>query len=827
MKLSRLLPPAVLLVLACAYFFNVLDGSSLLTERDLSVFFIPPRLLWTSILSAGEFPLWNPFSFCGHPLFATLQPGILYPPNILLLILPFDIGFNLVIVLHYFLAGLFTLLLLKEVGATRSGQMAGALTFMLSGYLFSVHNVLSTLLSVTWVPLAIFLYLRALRRGSFRYAAATAVVMAVMFTGGGIEVLLATFGLFALITIWPGLFDFDTDRFGSGIGMVTATPNGRQRVTVRVKLFIAACVLFVLISAVQLLPFAELASLSTRSGGLSYFEATTWSFDFKDFIQFFIPDLYGYGTSSEKYWANQSWLKTVYIGTLPLLLSLFFLLRYRARTLLFIFVGVLFFMLAMGRNSLIYPYLFEYLPFFGKIRYPVKFLFIPSVFLAIGAGLGLDAVMASMVEKRRMRYVPVLLLIIATVAALFFGYLSFNHADIMASLTERGFDYPEYNYAGINLFNLKRLLVFFIISALGLFAGFRSARFRAVLPLFIIILLSVDLFFAHNNYYGSTPAEQYHAPGTVIKSIKKDESLFRVFVTPKTLKEGALMPVAPLEEGGTPTISMDGERLAKEKLEGYNLEHGIYAIGGVNVMKRQLFAELYETVAKGAAIDSTNLLSLMNVKYVVSTPPIESDEFRLVHVVGMNEEPSPGEDQESGVYEDADVYEETETVKIYENLSNVPRYYLVEEFAIVPEHDKRLRIIASKDFTSSMVLLEENPWSDGYKAAMTTVASEPSVEVIDQSANSVELKVSATVPSILVTSDSWYPGWKVYVDGQKRPLLRANHAFKAVALSDGTHRVRFVFAPKSFYLGAVVSTVTLLGLLFLFFYRRNNRKGFQ
>ncbi|MBE9527864.1 MAG: YfhO family protein [Proteobacteria bacterium] len=731
--------------------------------------------------------------------------------------LPFDLGFNLVIVLHYFLAGLFTLLLLKEVGATRSGQMAGALTFMLSGYLFSVHNVLSTLLSVTWVPLALFLFLRALRRGSAKYAALTVMVMAVMFTGGGIEVLLGTFGLLGLITIWPSIFDFDPRR------MVMQEASERHYSgAVRILLFIFVAVLFLLLSAVQLLPFAELASLSTRSGGLSYFEATTWSFDLKDFIQFFIPDLYGYGASSEKYWANQSWLKTVYIGTLPLLLSLFFFLRYRARTLLFIFVGILFFMLAMGNNSLIYPYLFEYMPFFAKIRYPVKFLFVPSVFLAIATGLGLDVIYTSMAQKRGLRGAPVLLLVIATAAALLFGYLSYYDADIMGTLAERGYDYPEYNYAGINLFNLKRLLVFFIISALGLFTAYRSFRLRPLLPLFIIIVLGIDLFFAHNNYYGTTPSKQYHTPGTVIKSIKEDESLFRVFVTPKTLKEGALMPVAALTEGGTPTISMDGERLAKEKLEGYNLEHGIYGIGGVNVMKRQLFAELYETVAKGAAIDSTNLLSLMNVKYVVSTPAIESDEFKLVYVVGMNEGQEPVADKEAGLYE------ETETVKIYENLSSIDRYYLVEDFAIVPEHDTRLEIMASKDFTpSSMALLEVNPWSDGFDGAPTTTATEPSIEILELRANSVELKVSATAPSILVTSESWYPGWKVYVDGVSRPLLRANHAFKAVALGDGTHRVRFVFAPTSFYAGAIVSSITLAGLVFIAFYRRKRgeRRG--
>ncbi len=826
--MSRLLSPVYLLLLACAYFYTVLDGNLLLTERDLAVFFIPPRILWTGILGGGEFPLWNPLSYCGHPLLATLQPGIFYPVNLLLLILPFDLGFNWIIVLHYFLAGLFMLLLLKELGVTRSGRLAGAITFMLCGYLFSVHNVLSTLLSVTWVPLALFFYLKALRSGSFRQAAYTGIVMVIIFTGGGIEVLLGTFGLLLITTLLPGLFDFSSGPEGgysSGSG-----GTFRHNRSYYFMLFLSTALLFVLLSAVQLLPFLELASQSTRSGGLSYFEATTWSFDLKDFLQFLIPDLYGYGATSEKYWANQSWLKTVYTGTLPLILALFFFLRFRGRTLLFLFVAIIFFMLALGKNSLIYPYLYEYMPFFSKIRYPVKFLFVPSIFLAIAAGLGLDSIKELLTQRALPKRMLQLLLFFVTLTALFFGYLSFFQTDMLGWLVSSGYDFPEYNYAGINLFNTKRLLFFIIIELLGLYAAFRVVRLRPLLPFFFILVLSIDLFFAHNNYYGSTPSAEYHSPGEVIQLLKRDESLFRVFVTPKTLKEGALMPVVStpgIVNGSRATEgqSMSGEMLAKEKLEGYNLEHGIYDISGVNVMKRVSFAELYELMAAGTAIDSTNLLSMMNVKYVVSTPLIESDEFKLLHVVGMEKGAEPGE------------YEEAETVKVYENLKKLPRFYLVEDFSIVEGLSERLSILFSKNFLpSESVVLEENPWSSGTEStfydadAMPEGAVEapevkvPEVKVTVMRANSIELDVTADVPSILVTSESWYPGWKVYVDGKREKVLKANHAFRAVAVRDGKHTVRFVYSPITFTLGAIVSGVTLFGLLVCLFYINGRRR---
>ena len=174
-----------------------------MTERDLSVFFIPPRILWVDAIRGGVFPLWNPYYYSGIPLLAALQPGVFYPPNILLLILPFDLAFNWIIIIHFFLSGVFTFLLLRELGASIVGALIGALIFMLGGYMISVHNLLSTLLSVTWVPLAIFLYLRIIKRNSLVYVVSLGIILAIMFTGGGIEVVYGTLGLLLFLALLP------------------------------------------------------------------------------------------------------------------------------------------------------------------------------------------------------------------------------------------------------------------------------------------------------------------------------------------------------------------------------------------------------------------------------------------------------------------------------------------------------------------------------------------------------------------------------------------------------------------------------------------------
>ena len=62
---------------------------------------------------------------------------------------------------------------------------------------------------------------------------------------------------------------------------------------------------------------------------------------------------------------------------------------------------------------------------------------------------------------------------------------------------------------------------------------------------------------------------------------------------------------------------------------------------------------------------------------------------------------------------------------------------------------------------------------------------------------------------LLVVSDTWYPGWRARVDGETARILRADHAFRALALTAGAHRVELAYAPLSFRLGAALSALGL------------------
>jgi uncharacterized membrane protein YfhO len=73
--------------------------------------------------------------------------------------------------------------------------------------------------------------------------------------------------------------------------------------------------------------------------------------------------------------------------------------------------------------------------------------------------------------------------------------------------------------------------------------------------------------------------------------------------------------------------------------------------------------------------------------------------------------------------------------------------------------------------------------------------------------------VEAPAPGLLVVMDPWFPGWHAEVDGQPAPLLRADYAFMAIPVPEGTHRVvlRYVPATLGMGLACVLSVLTGIG----------------
>nr|MBA3767870.1 YfhO family protein [Acidobacteriota bacterium] len=161
--------------------------------------------------------------------------------------------------------------------------------------------------------------------------------------------------------------------------------------------------------------------------------------------------------------------------------------------------------------------------------------------------------------------------------------------------------------------------------------------------------------------------------------------------------------------------------------------------------------------------------------------------------------------------------DETDKIRLYENLRAMPRVWLAHDFAVV-KPEEALQIIKSsklpdeRDFDPARTALVEEPLS----VASQEIDPNASAEVVSLSDTTMEVRTSSISPSILLTSDPYYPGWGVSIDGQRAHLFRADYAIRGVWLPAGQHVVRFEFSPRSFYYGAVISALSLLALVVIF-----------
>jgi len=117
---------------------------------------------------------------------------------------------------------------------------------------------------------------------------------------------------------------------------------------------------------------------------------------------------------------------------------------------------------------------------------------------------------------------------------------------------------------------------------------------------------------------------------------------------------------------------------------------------------------------------------------------------------------------------------------------------------------------------SKIVVLEENIGLNNSNYDSTTVGK---VNVTDFINNGLSCKVRTPKAGVLVFSEIWYPDWKVYIDGVKSKLLKANYSFCAVEVPKGNHKVELKYESDKFitglYLMLAAITLSILGLILL------------
>jgi hypothetical protein len=151
---------------------------------------------------------------------------------------------------------------------------------------------------------------------------------------------------------------------------------------------------------------------------------------------------------------------------------------------------------------------------------------------------------------------------------------------------------------------------------------------------------------------------------------------------------------------------------------------------------------------------------------------------------------------------------------VFENPHALARAYRVPGALPAPTRlGGALRGMLGKSFDPSQhVLLESPPKRLLRSAAMKLRDPRASVSIEHYGEESVVLRTNGARPGVVVLTDAWYPGWLATLDGEPVPLLRANVAFRGVAVPAGEHVVEMHYRPASQRHGLWLAFIAAVGL---------------
>ncbi len=144
---------------------------SILTHEDSADQTYPWAQYIARTLHQGSFPFWDSYTDAGRPFAGEMQPGIFYPPNLLLGLVPLNpnglIPVSVIegfLILHCIIASFLFYLLGRHLGLRPFSSCVAAVIFAYSGSIgMRVVSAASLFYASVWVPAVFLFYAKSLQ----------------------------------------------------------------------------------------------------------------------------------------------------------------------------------------------------------------------------------------------------------------------------------------------------------------------------------------------------------------------------------------------------------------------------------------------------------------------------------------------------------------------------------------------------------------------------------------------------------------------------------------------------------------------------------------
>lgn len=525
--------------------------------------------------------------------------------------------------------------------------------------------------------------------------------------------------------------------------------------------FLSSLLIGLLISSVQIFPGIELAALSQREVA-SYQNITLSKMPLFRLITFIIPNFFGNPVDGV-YSEKYNYTEyCVYLGIFPLLL-IFFTIFNKKNSISIFFLILMLISLLLIFGTPLYYLVYHLIPGF-KMLSVRRFIFLYTFSAAVLSGMGMNYIFKN--NNKKMLYSLIFFII--------FIFISF-----WLVFTMGNFRINFFLQFLINDTYTKKFLIIFLVFTTLILLYIKNLIPPKIFKVLILLFILYDIFTWGIRYNPSCDREMVYPEAESIEFLVETHNNFRI---QGVGREWVFLPNSSMIYGLYDIRGYDS--LYSKKYQDYVK----------NMQEKESNIPFVKSGVLDTPIYNSNLIDFLSVKYILTKEELNNEKFTLIY----------GKD-----------------INIYENKECPPRLFFTDNYKVIKDDEEILSALQSKNFNpKKLVILDEEP-----NIKITENNSGKNViKKVEYLTNRIKVKCSISRNSILVMSDAYYPGWKVYIDGNKGKIIRANYAFRAIPIKKGIHNIDIVYKPISFIIGFSVSILTLFVILIILKRQRHQRQ---
>jgi hypothetical protein len=782
-KADRLALAALALLVVVLFRESVLQGG-VFYKRDIHLIWHPQVEGFVRAVASGALPLWDPSPAFGQPLLADPAMQILYPPTWLNLFVRPWTYYTLFVFGHVLLSGIAFHALARCWGLPAGAALAGASAWVLSGPFLSLVDLWHHFASAAWIPAVFLAAERAVERRRARDALLLGLAIGLQVLAGSADVCAMTL---AALAGWVALVHVDVRRWREALPLVAGGA---------LALVVAAA-----LSSGLWLGALDLASRSSRRG-LADVVRTYWSVHPAALLETLAAGIPG------RLPLSPAWRTALFESREPLLASLYLGLPAaallaaafavpggrRRRALAVVGLGAV--ALALGRHAPFYDLVTTLLPPLRVLRYPVKAMVILAFAWAGLVAFGADAWRRPTPGRRWWLVVVFPLAVLVPLAAAAALSLPAGLPPWRALLVA-GTPTPEAALPLARGLGREAILAALVL-VLAVWRGRSGAR-APVLAALAVVAAVADLALAHPRPNPVASKALYLYRPEVLAALG-DPASARVYsydyTEPGRAERWLGRPAAHRLERIPAGWRPDAANALGLQMSLAPQTPGRWGVRqGFDIDFRGLQAEPLARLTRLVRLvedrpeDVRRVLQVGAVTHVIALHRVAGGSLRPVAEV-------------QSFFPDPLIVEAVP--------EPLPRAYAVAGVRVADGIHGLMALIDPAFDPRREIVLPEG------RSAAAPEGFRGQARVVRESADRVQLDAELSTGGYVVLVDGHDPGWRARVDGRPAALLRANVAFRAVAVPAGRHTVEMVYRPTAALAGLVVSGITLVALVAAF-----------